>query len=367
MHHDVWAEIDLNSIQQNLATIKEALLPDTGVIAVVKSNAYGHGLVEVAKALEDAEADMFAVTSIEEAVTLRQSGITKPILNLSYTAETDVALAIEKKISVTIYDSNSASILHEAASKLKKPLRIHIKIDTGMSRLGIHVDEALSDVPKIMQMPYFRVDGIYSHFADEDDTRFVQQQYEVMQRFLFSLQQQGFLVPAVHMAKSGVLFQSKDYHFEAVRPGLALYGYGPQGHNLQPALSFKTVLAQVKKIPKGSSVGYMQTFKADRDMTIGILPVGYAHGYDRGLSNKGHVLVDGYKCPVIGRVCMALTIIDLTPVPTRLTIGEEVVLVGEQKKAEITVKDLADLLETNTYEVVTRIPSSVHRVYHGEH
>jgi alanine racemase len=365
MNSDVWAEINLSAIEHNLEVINKALLPDTGVIGVVKSNAYGHGLIEVSKVLEQSGIDMFAVTSIAEALDLRKNGISKSILNLSYTDIENVEICIDKKVTITVYDLVQAEALNSAASKIKKPLRVHIKIDTGMSRLGIAAEDVDKVVPQIMRMPYLRVDGIYSHFADEDDESFVTEQFNAMQKCLFDLQRNGFLVPAVHMAKSGILFKSNEYHFDAVRPGIALYGYKPNGEGLEPALSLKTKLAQIKRIKKGAKVGYMQTFTAPADMNIGILPIGYAHGYDRGLSNKGYVLIDEWKCPVIGRICMGQTIVDLSSVrmSSKLHIGKEVVVIGKQGRQEITVDEVAKILETNTYEVVTRIPESVERIY----
>lgn len=364
-NNDVWAEIDLSAIEHNVGVIKQSLMPDTGIIGVVKSNAYGHGLVEVSQKLDQSGVDMLAVTSIQEALILRSRGISKSILNLSYTDPGNVELCIDKKITITVYDFAQAETLHKEAERLKKPLHAHIKIDTGMSRLGIPADETEKYVPQIMRMPYLRIDGLYSHFADEDDIRFVKEQFGAMQKCLFDLQRNGFLVPAVHMAKSGVLFQSNGYHFDAVRPGIALYGYKPEGRGLRTALALKTKLVQVKRIKKGAKVGYMQTYTAPTEMTIGILPIGYAHGYDRGLSNKGSVLVDDWKCPIIGRICMAQTIIDLSAIRimSKLTMGKEVVVIGRQNKQEITVDEVAKLLETNSYEVVTRIPESVPRIY----
>lgn len=368
MEHEVWVEIDLSAVKHNLGKIKEAVAPETGVIAVVKANAYGHGLEKIAATLDQAGAEMFAVTSIQEAIALRKTGITKSILNLCYLSPQDVEEAIERKIIATVYNWDSAQILHEQAATLHKPLKIHIKIDTGMSRLGISAAEAVKTVPKIIDLPYFRVEGIYSHFADESDAGMVKQQFEEMQNVLFQLQQAKRIVPAVHMAKSDILFQSTQYHYDAVRPGIALYGYSPTGRELKPALNLKTVLVQIKRIPKGAKVGYMQTYTAPSEMLIGILPIGYSHGYDRGLSNKGYVLVDDWKCPVIGRVCMSQTIIDLSPVrsTSRLHIGKEVTVIGKGNRQEIAVNEIAKLLDTNSYEIVTRIPSSVHRIYSGE-
>lgn len=361
MHH-VWASIDLGAIKHNIVQVRSKLLSGTGIIAVIKANAYGHGLEQVVKTVES-DIDMLAVTSVHEALEVRRVSPMKAILNMSYSAAEEVEEAIAKKIAVTIYDLDSAKMLHEQAATLHKPLKAHIKIDTGMHRLGIFPEDVAKVIPQILQLPYFRIEGIFSHFADESDTRFVKHQYEIMQNCLFQLQQAGHLIPAVHMAKSSVLFQSQDYHFDAVRPGLALYGYGPEGHELRPALELKTVLAQKKRIAKGARVGYMQTFVAKADMIIGVIPIGYAHGYDRGLSNVGYVLVDGWRCPVIGRVCMSQTTIDLSNVKSRLLIGDEVVVIGRQKNQEISVSHIADWLNTNQYEVVTRIPESVHRIY----
>lgn len=362
MDANVWAEINLGAIQHNASVVREALLPGTGIIAVLKANAYGHGLVQVAEALQD-QVDMFAVTSIDEAHTLRGAGMQKAILNLSYTAEREVEEAINKKITLTVYDLDSAKMVHEIAAACKRPLHVHIKIDTGMHRLGIVHEEALNVVPQIIQMPYLRVEGIYSHFADEEDERFTQAQFANMQNVLFNLQQAGHIVPAAHMAKSGTVFASKQYHLDAVRPGIALYGYSPDGHDLVPALTLKSVIAQMKQIPKGARVGYMQTYTAPRDMKIGIVPIGYAHGYDRGISNRGYMLVDGWRCPVIGRICMSQTIIDLSPVRARITIGEEVVAIGTQKKHQVSVTQVAEWADSIKHEIVSRIPQSVSRVY----
>lgn len=365
IEQSAWAEISLDAIRHNVEVIRSAVLSGTGVMAVIKANAYGHGLIEVAKTLETAGIDMLAVTSVEEASRLRSHEVQKPILNLSYTSAREVEEAISKKIALSVYDLDSAKMVHEVASAIKRPVRVHIKVDTGMNRLGILPEDVLQVVPSIITLPYLRVEGIYSHFADEKDHRFVRQQYETMQDLLFNLQQAGHIVPAVHMAKSDVIFQSKDYHFDAVRPGISLFGYAPPGQGLKPALTLKTVLAQVKQIKKGAKVGYMQTFTAPSDMKIGIIPLGYAHGYDRGLSNKGYVLVDGWRCPVIGRVCMSQSIIDLSAVRARLTIGEEVVAIGSQKNHEVTVAQVAEWADTIKHEIVSRIPESLHRVYSG--
>ncbi len=366
MEPQVTAHIDLSAIRHNAAQVRHVLLPDTGIIAIVKANAYGHGLRPVVNAIKG-DVDMFGVTSIEEALSVRTETPEKAILNMSYTAASEVAEAINKKITVTVYDLDSAKMLHEEAAKLKRPLKVHVKIDTGMHRLGILPDDVPTHIPQIMNLPYFRVEGIYSHFADESDAAFVKEQFATMQNCLFALQRAGHVVPAVHMAKSAVLFESQDYHFDAVRPGLALYGYGPEGHDLQPSLTLKTVLMQKKRVSKGARIGYSQTYVAQRDMTIGVIPLGYAHGYDRRLSNKGHVLVDGWQCPVIGRVCMSQTIIDLSAVKSRLLIGDEVIAIGKQKNQEITVNQLAHWIasggDDNPREIVTSIPESVHRVY----
>lgn len=359
---EVWCEINLDAIKHNVAVVRSALLNDTGIIAVVKANAYGHGLVSVANAIEK-DVDMFAVTSIDEALKLRAAGVISSILNLSYTAANITDEAIARKITVTIYDLDNAKLLHEQAAAIKRPLKVHIKIDTGMHRLGILPEDALKIVPQIIALPYFRVEGVFSHIADESDEAFLRAQVETMRNVLFQLQRAGHILPAVHIAKSGVLFKSNEYHFDAVRPGLALYGYGVEGKNLRSAISLKTVIAQMKTVQSGAKIGYMQTFTAPKTMRLAIVPIGYAHGYDRGISNKGYMLVDGVGCPVVGRVCMSQTIIDISAVKSRLTIGEEVVAIGQQKNQEVTVSQIAQWASTNAHEILARIPESVSRSY----
>ncbi len=360
---EVWLEINQSAILNNLETIKNAVDDDTGIIAVVKANAYGHGLVNVAKLIADHGVDMLAVTSLDEGIELRRSGITRAILNLSFTDPLRAREAIENQIILTVYNLESAQLFNEQAKNLNRSIKVHLKIDTGMSRLGVLPSDVVEVFNQISDMRYLRLEGLYSHFADEDDEKFVDQQYQTMQSVLFALQRSEVSLPAVHMAKSNILFKAKKYHFDAVRPGIALYGYGLD-KKLLPAMSFKTVLAQVKKIPAGSSVGYGQTYKADKDLLIGVIPVGYYHGYDRGLSNKAEVLVAGWRCPVIGRICMSQTIIDLSPVisAAKLSIGQEVVLIGTQGKQRIEAYSLAGWLGTNVYEVITRIPESVERL-----
>ncbi len=361
-----WVEIDYTAITKNTKTLKALTAPTVALMSVVKSNAYGHGMVGSARAALSGGADFLAVDEITEALELRKEGIKTPILVLGYTFPEFYKTAADKKISITISSLESLQELSKTAwAKSAKPLHIHIKFDTGLHRQGImkpHIQQTI----RIISNASFPavIEGAYTHFAVMEDP--MQQEYSRMQRDAFKeiiakLSAKGF-TPLTHAgASSGILF-SKDFHFDMARAGIASYGLWPSREMrlwakevaLVPSLSWKTIVSEVKIIDKGAKVGYDLTHQVSRPSRIAIIPVGYWHGLPRALSNVGHVLIGGKRAPIIGRVSMDMTIVDVTDVPS-VRMGSEVVLIGAQGKEVITADEMAEKAGTINYEIVTRI------------
>lgn len=366
-----WLEIDLSAIRANLVVIRDRIGPkgapfggDSQVMAIIKSNAYGHGLVEVAQFLTKNGVEAFGVTNIEEAAALRESGIDGKILVLSYVEPKDLEKAVNNDISLTVYDRQQVPYLEIVAKKTGKKPKIHLKIETGLNRLGLSPDEA-TKVAK--SLPWvITLEGVMTHLAASDeDAQYTKSQLKQFDQFMQSL---GANSPKVirHAANSGAIFYHLQSVVDMVRPGIALFGYlaTKTQEGLKPALTWKAKIISIKDVKKGESVGYGRIHKMSADGKIAVVSVGYAEGYDRGLSNKGHMLVAGVRCPVIGRVAMSMTMLDVSAVPAdELEIGKEVTVIGKSGKEEITALELAKLIDTNVHEIFTRIPAQVPRVY----
>lgn len=358
-----WVEIDYAAITKNVRTLKALVSPGVALMAVVKSNAYGHGMVLSAKAALLGGATAFAVDEITEALELRKEGIRVPILVLGYTLPVFYKVAAQKKISLMV--SSFETLQELSRMKFTKPLSIHLKFETGLHRQGI-MQSHVQQVIRTISAPQFpaKIEGIYTHFASIEDP--MARDYSVMQRdtlkdIAVKIRAKGF-TPIVHAsAGAGILF-SKDFNLDMVRTGIAIYGLWPSPEihrwakdtTLIPALSWKTIVTEVKMAEKGSKVGYDLTHTLARNSRLAIIPVGYWHGMFRSLSNKGHVLVGGKKAPIVGRVSMDITIIDVTDIPT-VRIGSEVVLIGQQGKEVATADEMAEKAGTINYELVTRI------------
>ncbi len=361
--HRSWVEVDYKAITKNTRTMKALLSGATAMMTVVKSNAYGHGMISSAKAALAGGSSWLAVDEITEALELRKEGIKAPILVLGYTLPDLYATAAAKKISLMI--SSLESLQDLSKIKLSKPLHIHLKFETGLHRQGI-MPSHVQQVIRIICAEQFpaTIEGVYTHFATIEDP--MAQDYSIMQRealkeIVTKLKAKGF-TPITHASSSaGVLF-SKDFHFDMARTGIATYGLWPSREihrwakdtALVPALTWKTIVSEVKMIEKGAKVGYDLTYTAPRNARIAIIPVGYWHGLPRSLSNKGFVLVGGKRANIIGRVSMDITIIDVTDVPS-VRIGSEVVLVGTQGKEVASAEEVAEKAGTINYELVTRI------------
>jgi alanine racemase len=356
-------EIHLPSLRHNLQEVTRRV-GTAAVLAVVKANAYGHGAVPVSLALLAAGAHQLGVATVEEGLELRDAGVTAPILVMG--GVHDIQTLQRSTLTPVLPSRGAVEAAGRLADPRTAPLRVHLKIDTGMSRLGLAPDEALallrSDWP-----PNLHLEGVMSHLAsaDEPDGRETEQQLARFRAFLDAIRSAGLPVPTAHIANSAAILKYPSSHLDLVRPGLMLYGYasGPTpSTDLRPVLTWKSRVIQIKKVEKGQPVSYGGTFVASRPSTLAVLPVGYADGYSRALSNKGHALIGGRPAPVVGRVCMDLTVVDVTDHPA-VRPGDEAVLLGQQGTAAITANDLAAWQDTISYEVLCRIGPRVTRVY----
>jgi alanine racemase len=363
-----WVEVDLSALASNYRFLKSRLPKGTKVMAAVKANAYGHGIVEVSRKLIECGIDYLGVACIDEAMVIREHFARKPVLNLGVFLRQDIETILENNITVTVADLDSAKALNAAARRLRKKASVHVKIDTGMGRLGVWHEEAEEFIIRLCSLGDLAIEGLYTHFPSADsDEAFTRSQITAFCVLVNKLQIRGVSIPIKHAANSMAVIGFKDAHFNLVRPGLALYGLHPKDEllgkiGLKPVLSFKTKVVYFKKVAKGRSISYGRTYVTDKEAIIATLPVGYGDGYNRLLSNKGRVIIRGVLCPVVGVVCMDQTMVDVSRVKG-VRIEDEVVLVGSQGAHKIRVEDVAALCRTIPYEVACWISPRVPRVY----
>lgn len=365
-----WAEIDLGAFAANLRGVRELVNPRVKVMAVVKANAYGHGAARMAAVAAENGADQLAVATLDEAVALREAGIELPILVLgtSIPGEGCVA-AVELGIAQALCTVELAEALSAAAQRLGKEALVHLKIDTGMSRIGVRPEEAVAFMQRVGHLPGLKFAGVFSHFAasDEPDNPYTLEQFARFQKALGALEQAGYTFPLRHIANSAAILDHPEMHLDMVRPGCILYGSWPGEKTqrkvvLKPTLALKTRIVFLKRVPAGTPVSYGLTYTAPTERLLATLPIGYADGYRRGLSNKASVLVRGRRAPIVGRVCMDQCVVDVTDVPG-VALGDEVVLIGEQGKEAVTAGELAAILGTLDLELYCGISPRVPRVY----
>jgi len=361
-------EIDLASFGHNFRAMQEKA-GGAGILSIVKSNAYGHGIERISRESIKLGAKILGVVSIEEGIFLRQRGISAPILVLgSIFPLSNFSYVIEYGLRPAICSMVAAKMLSAMAEKKKKKIPVHIKIDTGMGRIGVHHKNAASFIREVASLEGIKTEGMFSHLAASDiDREFTLRQVARFSDIAKELEEDGIDVPYKHIANSTAVLNYPEARFNLVRPGIALYGLAPFAGagdmiDLAPVLKLETKIVYLKKVLKETSVSYGRTWKAKRDSFIATLPIGYADGYSRRLSNRGRALVKGKKVPVVGRVCMDMTLIDVTGIEG-VNVGDEVVLIGEQGKERITVEDIASKTGTISYEVVCGISSRVPRVY----
>lgn len=391
----VWVEVDLGAVRHNLKVLKTLCEP-AQVAPVIKSDAYGHGMLEVARTLL-AEGGIWGLCLVypEEGLRLREAGIDCRLLVLGPLLEFEMEGAVKGGLEVAIYSFEQAEQLSAICRRLGKTIRVHLKVDTGLSRLSHTPDECLNLVHRLKELEGLELEGVYSHLADAEglDQTYTLQQYQRFQALLEALEKEGILPPCRHMAASAAGMLLEQTRLDMVRAGIAIYGLWPAEATrllmlgsrqnlleavnrpfeasgeietlddlLRPALSFKTRVLQTKWIEAGSKVGYGCTFETQRRTRIAVLPMGYAEGFDRHLSNCGEVLIRGRRARVLGRICMNLTTVDVTDIDGVGT-DDEVVLIGRQGDTTLSAADMAERIGTIHYEVVTRIPTSVPRVY----
>ncbi|MHB8155871.1 MAG: alanine racemase [Desulfocucumaceae bacterium] len=368
----VWAEIDLGALAGNVREIRRVTPAGTEVMAVVKADAYGHGSVEVSKAALSNGASRLAVARTAEGAELRRAGISAPILVLGYTPAALIREVAENHMEQTVYGYEYAREINNQACRLGVRVGIHIKVDTGMGRIGVVAgsDSGMAEIKKIVALPCLEVVGIYTHFASADsaDKSFALDQLNSFLKLLGDLSREGIEFPLKHCANSAAILDLPQSSLNLVRAGIILYGLYPSVEvdslavKLRPVMSFRARVAQVKRVPAGFSVSYGCTYVTERETVIATLSVGYADGYSRLLSNTGQVLVKGRRAPVIGRVCMDQCMIDVGDVAGVLP-GDEVVLFGSQGEEILPVEEVAERIGTINYEVVCMVSGRVPRVY----
>ncbi len=364
------AEIDLGALAHNYRLIRSMLPERIKIMAVVKADAYHHGAIEVARTLEACGVDYLAVALVEEGMILRKGGISAPIMLLSGAYGLDPYHLLKYHLQPVVFDLDTLVSLNARADK---PIAVHLKIDTGMGRLGFLTREIPLLLEILKSLDKIRIAGILTHFssADEDDPEPTKQQMHQFNQVLGKFRRAGIAPALVHAANSAASLTMKESYYNMVRVGLALYGIPPKQptkksnhalNELKPVMRLKTSIIQIKTVPAGTSISYSRTYKTSRPSRIATLPIGYADGFDIRLSNNGEVLVHGKRAPVVGRVCMDLTMIDCTEIPEAST-GDEVVVLGNQGEDTISAWEIAQRIGSIPYEVLTSVSVRVHRVF----
>lgn len=365
-----WAEIDLDAIAYNTRNIKK-LIGDKDLIAVVKANCYGHGVIDIIPTLLENGVSRFAVAMISEALEIRDNKITAPVMILGFTPLYLGEELINNNIEQTVYDLDYAKELSKIALTLNKKAKIHIAIDTGMGRIGFLPNEkSIDNITEICSLEGIEVIGIFTHFStsDEKDKEYSHEQFTKMLSVMDTLKKRGIDIPLKHVANSGAIIDLPDTYLDAVRAGIILYGYYPSDEidknnlALKPALTLKATITNVKTLEKDMYVSYGRTFKTSNETIVATIPVGYADGYLRKLAENGKVIIKGEFAPIIGRICMDQFMIDVTNIPD-VKIGDEVILLGEKNGLKYNADDMAKKLDTINYEVTCMLKSRLPRVY----
>jgi alanine racemase len=370
-HRETWAEVSLDAIAHNVKTIKAGLKPSCRFMAVVKADGYGHGAVQVAKAALEAGADWLGVALLDEALQLRAAGIECPILVLGYTPPASAETAVKHRIAVTVFTEKELEAVIACAAHHRLYANVHLKTDTGMSRIGVTDPEtALVLARKAASSPWVRLEGVFTHFASADspDETYTRRQFETFLAYIDCLERHGIRVPLKHCCNSAASLRFPDMHLDLVRVGISLYGLLPFSDpmpgvpELRPAMKWKTRIAALKQVPAGQPISYGCTYRPERPSWIATVPAGYADGLSRRLSNRGSMMIRGRKAPIVGRVCMDQTMVDVSAIPG-VRAGDEVLLFGRDEEGGLPVEEIASLLDTINYEIVCLVGKRVPRVY----
>lgn len=373
-----WLEIDLAALKDNLRAFHSLLKPPAQLVAVVKGDAYGHGLPLVAPAALEAGAEWLAVGTLGEGIALRrQLGPDVPVLVLNHIPPRDAEEVVRQDLRVTVYTRATLEALGEAARRLGRPAQVHLKLETGTQRQGVVLEDALDLARRAAALPGVDLEGLSTHFADIEDTTdhvFAEQQLERFREGVRALEEAGTRPRLLHTACSAASILFPETHFDLARVGIGMYGLWPsretlvsarergiRGFQLKPVMSWKCLVAQVRDVPPGSFVGYGRTWRATRPSRIAVLPVGYYEGYPRALSGRSHVLFRGRRAEVVGRICMNMTMVDVTDIPG-VEAGEVAVLFGASGEERIRAEDLANWAGTIHYEIISRIHPSLPRL-----
>jgi alanine racemase len=377
-----WAEINLEAYAHNIRELRRVTRPPARLMAVVKANGYGHGAVEVAREALQNGAQYLGVARINEAIPLREAGLEVPILIFGYSPPDLAPLLMDYELTQTVYSLSTASALSEQATRKGKKINIHLKVDSGMGRLGfllvptngnpddIAAQNPVREIEAITRLPGLTVEGIFTHFATADsaDKSYADLQLDRFMDLLNRLQKEGLEPPVRHAANSSALIDMPDSHLDMVRPGIATYGLHPSDEvnkrivDLKPVMTLKSKIIHLKRVAPGFNISYGITFQTKNHTTIATVPVGYADGFNRLLSSRGHMLVHGQRVPIVGRVCMDLTMLDVGGI-SGVALEDEVVVFGKQGNEAVTADEIASSLDTINYEVVSTITDRVPRVY----
>ncbi|MCB0060698.1 MAG: alanine racemase [Caldilineaceae bacterium] len=369
-----WIEISADAIVNNVAALRDLLKPTTKVMAVVKGNAYGHGAALVAKVVQGAGVDQLAVATVDEGIELRHQGTALPILVLGHTPTSGITAALHHALTLTLHRDDNMADLAQVAQSVDRRAVVHLKVNTGMNRLGVDPADVVPFVRALHAYhPHLQLEGIFTHFATADhlDQTFAQEQLSRFQQALQALTAVQLRPPLAHAANSAAILQFPAAQLDMVRCGIALYGLHPDAETcrlsdaFQPVLRWKAQIAQLTRLQPGEGVGYGQTFRAEQPTVVATIPIGYADGFPRSPHHWGSVLIHGAEAPILGRVCMDQTIVDVTPLTEQgvpVQPGDEVVLIGRQRQRQLTTEEIAERLGTVNYEVVSRILPRVPRV-----
>lgn len=368
-----WSEINLDNLTNNIRQIRQLIGPMTGIMAVVKADGYGHGAVAIARTALKSGASSLAVAFVEEAIDLRRAGIDAPIFLLGYTDPAQFTSLVEYNLTPAIFSLDTAIELSKMAVERGVSLSLHLKVDTGMGRVGLLPEEALEVVSRIIRLPGLRIEGLLTHFAsaEAEDHSYTDGQLLLFNRIIDRCREKGISFPTIHAANSAAAIKTPVARYNMIRLGIALYGCYPSpdlkksGLELLPLLTFKSKIVMVKVVPPGSSISYGCTYRTKNEALIATIPVGYADGYSRLLSNKGKVLIRGQRVPVVGNICMDHFMADVSEIPG-VRRGDEVVLYGHQGAEKIMVEEVAGLIGMTHYELLCAVDKRVPRFYFSE-
>ena len=369
-----WIELSKKNFIKNIKAIRSVIGKKVILAPCVKANAYGHGLVESAKILSKNGADWLCVDTTDEGLLLRKNKILCPILIMGFIYEDEISRVVSNGFRIFLYDYALAKSLSKAGFRQKKVALVHIKVDTGMSRQGVKINDLKDFIVKVAKLPYIKIEGLATHFATSDELSNKSYYRAQKKRFSQSLEIAKKIIHytlIAHCANSGAILSDRSSHYSMIRPGIISYGYYPspevkkyclkKGIRLYPVLSLYTKIVQVKKIEKGDAVSYGSTFIAPKDMRIAVLPVGYYDGIGRILSNVGSMIIHGKRAKILGRVCMNMTMVDISSIPN-VTTGDSALIIGKQGKGEIPADEIAKLSQTINYEVLIRLRESAKRI-----